>query len=181
MSKLDLITAEIVSNNLNALMQRYDLTATGVAAGANLEVHSVNRILSKTTNISTQSAKKLATFFGITIDKIFSESKIKFQNLDNTPTLKQFYEDNILNTTYFQSKAKENVVAHFLKTRLINDSILLEGKRASYITMHIKEKYKKDFDPKVVAKVLYRMSQVGLLEREDKTGKGSVYYYSIKS
>jgi transcriptional regulator with XRE-family HTH domain len=180
MSRIDLATAEIVSNNLKALMNRYDLTSLGVAEGSGLEVHTISRILSSKTNISALSAKKLADFFGITIDKIFSNSKMRFKRKENIIALKFFCESNSLNYGYFRSKEKEYVAAHFLKTVLINDKFLNEGRRVSQISKYIGDKYKKDFDPKVIAKELYRMSEANLLKREDKTGKRSVYYYSHK-
>lgn len=179
MSKIDHHTAQIVANNLAFLMKHYGLTVYGIEAGTGIEVHTINRILSKRTNISTGSAKKLADFFGITVDVLFSSKPIKVKKIDNTPSIKRFYEENPLNNKYFQSRQKENVVARFLRTVLVNDPYLNEGRRAGNISSHIKNLYKKDFNRETVNKELARMYQEGILQREDKTGKGSVYYYSL--
>ncbi len=179
MNKIDLDVAEIVANNLNLLMKKYNLTIAGLEAGAGLEAHTINRILSKTTNISSRSAKKLAEFFGMTVDIIFSNKPIKFQKLENIPALLSFYKGNHLNNKYFLSRAKENVIAHFLRTVLVHDSFLNDGKRTSEISEYIKTTYKKNFNPKTIAKELFRLSEAGLLKRDDRTGKGSVYYYSL--
>lgn len=181
MSKIDLQTATIVANNLTSLMNHYDLTPYGVEAGAGVEIHTIAKILRKTTNISTFTAKKLSNFFEITIDALFSSRPLKLKRPDNVPTIKQFYADNVLNPKFFISKQKENVVAQFLRTVLIYDPHLNEKKRSGIIAKHINNTYGKSFNPKTVAKELARMYEEELIDREDKTGKGSVFYYGLKS
>jgi len=181
MSKIDIETATIVADNLTSLMNHFDLTPYGVEAGADVEIHTIAKILRRTTNISTRTAKRLSMFFEITIDTLFSARPLKLKKAENVPTIKQFHVDNALNPKYFISKQKENVVAQFLRDIVIHDPILNEKKRSGIIAKHVNETYGKSFDPKTVAKELARMYEEELIDREDKTGKKSVFYYGLKT
>lgn len=179
MSKIDLVTAENVAKQLHSLMQQADLTVYGLAEGARLSTHTVNRILKKKTNLSSGSAKKLALFFSIPLEKIFSDSLVKLKKIENIPSIYEFHKTNSENDIYFISKFKENKVATFIKETLVYDSFINEGKRSKEISEYILKVYGKDFDPKVVAKALERLYNENVLNRDDKTGAASVYYYSL--
>ncbi|WP_028295221.1 helix-turn-helix domain-containing protein [Olivibacter sitiensis] len=179
MSTVDINRAKIVAKNLKTLMDTYRLTVHGVEAGAGIEVHTLNRILNLNTNISPNTAQRLADFFGIGIDQIFSSKMARLRRLDQVPTLKNFYVESKLNKKYFQDRVKEDVVTEFLKAVMLLDPFFNTGKRAKEITDHINGKYDKDFNSKTVAKVLSRLWGIGLLKREDRTGKGKVFYYSF--
>lgn len=180
MSKIDLETAEIVAANLSNLMNHFDLTPYGVEAGAGVEIHTIAKILRKRTNISTKTARKLSSFFGIPIDALLSSRPLRLKTAENTPTIQHFYINNQLNYKYFQSQQKENIVAQFLRSVLIHDPFLNLGQRARTITNHIATVYNKKFSAKTVAKELWRMCEEGVLEREDRTGHGAVFYYKLK-
>ncbi len=180
MNKIDYATAEIVSKNLEFLMRHFGLTVHGVEAGTGIEVHTINRILSKSTNISTSTAKKIANLFGVTVDILFASKPIKVKGIENTPSVKLFYEENPLNDKYYQVRQKENVVARFLRSVIAKDPFLNVAQRAGKISSHIKLKYKKEFNRETVNKELARMCQEGILEREDHTGHGAVFYYKLK-
>lgn len=177
MSNIDTETARIAAKNLTTLMDKYNLTTYGTAAGAEVEVHTINRILSMTTNISTRVAKKLSKFFGIGINHFFSLELPKLKKIEQVPTLKDFYEANTLNHKYFQDRSKENQVAHFLRTEFIHNKFLETGQRASAVTKYINQNYSKNFNKKTVAKELFRLYEAGDLLRDDPSGKGAVYYY----
>lgn len=173
--------SKIVATNVSDLMKQADLTNNGLAEGADLTPHTIVKILNAETNISPKTAKKLSVFFCITVSQLFSNKRIKLKKLSDITPLKEFYSNNQSNPTYFRSRAKENVVAHFLKNVFINDPFLNEGRRVKEIAKYIKEspQYKKNFSSKTIAKELDRMYESGLVRKEDKTGKGSVYYYSL--
>lgn len=181
MSKIDQETAEIVAKNLRVLMQNYDLTPHGVESGAGVEVHTVMKILNCKTNMAMRTAKKLSVFFGITIDVLLSSKAIKLKKVENTPTIKKFYEENRLNKKYFESRKKENVVADFLRNILLSDPEFKDYIRAGALTTHINKTYNKSFKAKTVAKELSRLFEEGLVERRDNTGEGAVFYYRRKS
>ncbi len=161
-------------------MQQADLTIYGLAEGTNLSTHTINRILKQRTNISSGSAKKIAEFFEIPVDKIFSDSPIKLKKIEHIPRVYKFHSENSGNHIFFISKAKEGKVATFIREKLLQDPFLNEGKRSRDIADYIKKSYKKSFDTKVVAKALERLYRDGALSREDKTGKNSVFYYRIR-
>lgn len=181
MSKIDLETAEIVAKNLRTLMNHYDLTEHGVESGAGVEVHTIVKILDCKTNVAIRTAKKISVFFGITLDLLFSSKPLKLSKLENTPTVKKFYEENRLNKKYFESRKKENIVADFLRNILVLDPEFNHYNRAGAITEYINKTYSKSFKAKTVAKELSRLFKEGLVERTDRTGEGSVYYYRRKS
>ena len=163
-------------------MKQADLTIVGIAEGTNLSTLTIRKILKAETRASQATLDKIATFFDIKIEQLYSEKYIKLKRLEEISCLKEFYINNSSNNTYFISRAKENVVAHFLKNELIYDDFFNKGRRAREIAQYIElnPKYGKTFEPKVIAKELDRMFKKGLLNREDKTGEGAVFYYSIK-
>ena len=109
---------------------------------------------------------------------IYSNGNLYGELKDITP-LYAFHTANASNLTYFRSKAKEDKVATFIREVLIKDPFLNEGRRAAQTTEYIRERYKKKFDRKTVAKALERAFESKLLKREDRTGEQSVYYYSL--
>src|SRR5690606_4537029 len=111
--------------------------------------------------------------------KIFSKKPVKLGKLKDITPLYAFHTANASNLTYFRSKAKEDKVATFIREVLIKDPFLNEGRRAAQTTEYIRERYKKKFDRKTVAKALERAFESKLLKREDRTGEQSVYYYSL--
>lgn len=181
MNKVDIVTAQKVAKQVESLMLQADLTVYGLAEGTSLSTHTINRILKQRTNISSGSAKKIAEFFAISVDRIFSDSPIKLKKIEHLPNVSKFHSENSDNHIFFISKAKEGKVATFIREKLLQDPFLAEGKRSRDVAAHIKLTYKKSFDTKVVAKALERLYRDGALTREDKTGKNSVFYYSIKN
>lgn len=172
----------IIKKHLQSLMEQADLTIEGMAEGADLSSLTIRKILTAKTNASQITISKIATFFNLKIEKLYSEKPIKLKKLDEVPILQDFYTTYKSNNTFFLSRAKENVVAHFLKNILLKDNFMRIGRRAKDITIYIKTnpKYNKNFDAKVIAKVLDRMYKQNLLEREDKTGEGAVFYYKVR-
>lgn len=64
---------------------------------------------------------------------------------------------------------------------VIHDPFLDEKKRSGVIAKYVSNTYGKSFNPKTVAKELARMYDEDLIDREDKTGKGPVFYYGPKT
>ena len=180
MNKIDLDIAAIVAQNLKTLMTHYNLTVYGVEIGTGLEVHTINKILKKRTNLSTTSAKKIAAFFDITVDVLFSGKPLKLRKIENTPTIKKFYEDYPLNNKYYITRHKENAVGQFLRKVMIGDPNFEKGQRAGKIADYIEQKYAKGFKTETVRKELERMYAEGFLEREDRSGAGAVFFYKVK-
>lgn len=181
MSEIDYKTT--LKKHLTSLMQQTDLTIEGIAEGAKLSSLTIRKILNRKTSASQITLNKIANFFNIKLEKLYSEKPIKLTKLDENPILRDFYDTYMSNNTYFHSRSKENVVAHFMKNELIFDEYLTVGRRAKDVANYIKitPKYRKNFDSKVIAKALERMFNQGLLEREDRTGKGAVFYYKVKN
>jgi transcriptional regulator with XRE-family HTH domain len=179
MNEVDKKIANIVSENVKSLMTKYNLTHGGLAAGSVLDIHTVRKITSSSTNISTYSLKKISAFFHISIDALLSEKLVRLKPIKDVPNLLAFYTDNSLNPNYFEDRKNDNVVARFLRDVLINDMFIKEPRRASQVHKHILVNYKKDFNQKTIAKELYRMSEENLLKHHDKTGKKKVYYYWV--
>lgn len=170
----------IISRQLKSLMDQSDLTIEGLSEAAGLTTHTITKILKAKTRISPLTLEKITGLFGITASKLMSAERIDLSNRHLPEALENFYDSYEANPKYFQSRAKENVVAHFMKTVLVNDPYLNEGRRVRDIAeyIHTNPAYQKDFNPKVIAKVLDRMTKAGNIRKEDKTGKRSVYYYS---
>lgn len=181
MNKIDRNISKIVSSNLEQLMAHYDLTTYALESGAELEIHTINKILSQKTNISTYSAKKIAAFFDISIDALFSVKPLKLRKIESTPSIKKFYADNKLNDKYFKTRQEENTVAKFIRKIALTDSTFQTNRRAGKIAEYIEEKYKNGYLAETIRKELDRMYQEGTLEREDKTGAGAVFYYKLKN
>lgn len=179
MNDVDKKIAVVVSKNVKALMAKYNLTDTGLASSSGLEIHTIRRIISSSTNIATGSLKKIALLFDISIDALLSEKPLRFKAVKHLTQLRTFYNDNTLNPSYFEDRKNDNVVARFLRDVLINDPFIKEPRRANQVHNHILINYKKDFNPKTIAKELYRMSEENLLKHHDKTGKKKVYYYWV--
>lgn len=173
----------ILQKHLTNLMKQADLSIIGIAEASTLSTITIRKILTAKTRASQITLNKIASLFNIKIEKLFSDKEIKLKRLDEIPLLKEFYKTNASNNTYFASRAKENVVADFLRKILIYDDFLKVGRRAKEVAYYVKQnpKYSKEFDPKIIAKALERMYRDGLLDREDKTGKNSVFFYSIKN
>ncbi len=172
----------VLQKHLKSLMKQADLSIIGIAEATNLSTITIRKILMAKTRASQITLNKIASLFSIKIEKLFSEKEIKLKRLDEIPLLKEFYKNNASNNTYFTSRAKENVVADFLRNTLIYDDFLKIGRRTKDVANYIKHtpKYNKEFEPKVIAKAFERMYKEGLLNREDKTGENSVFFYSAK-
>jgi transcriptional regulator with XRE-family HTH domain len=173
----------LIKKQLISLMDQSDLTINGLAEGTNLSSMTIRKILLQQTKPSVQTLEKITAFFEITISQLFSEKLIKIKRIEDIEALKDFYEDNKSNPEYFNSRSKEGIATYFLRNVLIKDQYFSEPRRAKEIHLFIKEnpKYSKNLNPKVIAKILERMYNEGILKRMDKTGKKSVFYYSINS
>jgi|GEM_PF-3198274 len=171
--------SETIAAQLKSLMEQADLTIEGLSEAAGLSTHTVSKILKKQTHISPKTLGKLTDLFGVSASAFMSTEKIRLNAPAYSEMLESFHHNNEANTKYFRSKAKENVVAHFMTHILVHDPFLDQGRRVREIADYIRTNpaYQKDFNPKVIAKVLDRMSKAGALKKEDKTGKASVYYY----
>jgi len=172
-----------LQKHLQSLMEQADLTIIGIAEGAKLSTLTIRKILSAKTRASQITLNKITTFFNLRIEKLYSEKPIKLKRIEDIPRLRDFHNTYKANNTYFLSRAKDNIVAHFLKNVFIYDDFLKEGRRARDIAQYIEEspKYGKTFNPKVIAKELDRMFKSGLLDKDDKTRKSAVFYYRIKN
>lgn len=170
---------ETIAAQLQSLMDQADLTVEGLAEAAGLSTHTISKILKKQTRISSKSVDKLTDLFGISASALMSPAKIELNRHPYPDALADFRHSYEANSNYFRSRAKENVVAHFIKSVLVNDPYLEEGRRVKEIARYIRTHpaYQKEFNPKVIAKVLDRMAKAGTIEKEDKTGRGSVFYY----
>lgn len=178
MEKKELLS-DIIAAQLKSLMLQADLTIEGLSEAAGLSTHTIAKILKGQTRVSPTTVEKLTGLFGISASALMSSDPIELAKQGHSDTLEEFFESNEANLKYFLSRAKDNVVAHFIKTVLVNDSFLNEGRRVREIAEYIRTHppYQKNFNPKVIAKVLDRLVKAGKLQKEDKTGKGSVYYY----
>jgi len=174
---------ETIAVQLRSLMDQADLTIEGLSEAAGLSTHTIAKILTKKTNVSPKSIHKLTKLFSISAAELMSPSKIVLNKQAYPEMLENFNRSYEANLKYFGSKAKENTVAHFVKTTLINDPYLNKGRRVKEVAEYIRKnpKYQKDFDPKVIGKALERMWKAGIINREDRTGRGSVYFYSRKN
>ena|SRR5690554_5603116 len=171
---------ETIAAQLKSLMEQADLTIEGLSEAAGLSSHTIAKILKMQTRISPKTLDKLTDLFGISAAALMSADKIELPVQAYSEALEDFRNSNEANSRYFRSRAKENVAAHFMRTVFVYDPYLNEARRVKEITEYIRTNpaYQKDFNPKVIAKVLDRMVRAGTIQKEDRTGKKAVYYYS---
>src|SRR5699024_4494514 len=110
-----------------------DLTIVGLSEAAGLSTHTITKILKMQTVVSSKTIEKLCSLFGVSTSQLLSTTKIQLKNAADTRALEKFQDSNEGNSNYFRTKAKDNVVAHFIKTILINDPYLNEGRRVREI------------------------------------------------
>jgi len=130
-------------------------------------------------NISPKIARKIALFFGIKIDALYSEEKIELNK--DIRTIKSFYKKNKDNPRLFIQRRSEYKVAAFLKTVLAQDPFLLTKRNLKEIRQHCSNQYKKEFDVYELSREIRRMCLKNIINRESKGEARLGYLYWANS
>ncbi|MET4140949.1 helix-turn-helix transcriptional regulator [Pedobacter sp. UYP1] len=172
--------AELIGNQLTSLLDQTGINVTGLAIATDISVNHLRTIKNGKASISSKTAGKIADFFGVEIDVIFSAKLFKLKKWETIETIKNFYKENVNNPQFFVSRQGEESIAYFIKKELIPKMFFAEQREVNYVRKYIKKEYKRDFSSKEISRQLNRLTDSGVLSKEDKTGNKSIYLYKIK-
>lgn len=172
--------AELVGNQLTSLLDQTGINVTGLAIATDISVNHLRTIKNGKASISSKTAGKIADFFGVEIDVIFSAKLFKLKKWETIETIKNFYEENVNNPQFFVARQGEESIAYFIKKELIPTMFFAEQREVNYVRKYIKKEYKRDFSSKEISRQLNRLTDSGVLSKEDKTGNKSIYLYKLK-
>lgn len=174
-------SSELVGKQVTSLLDQTGISIVGLAIGTEISLNHLRKIKKGTASISSKTAEKIAKFFGVGVDVIFSAELYKLEESENKGNVEKFYKENVNNHKFFVDRQQEESVAYFIGKKLIPSQFFAEHREVNYVKKYIKEEYNLDFSSKEISQHLTRLSEKGILTKEDKTGKKSIYLYKLKS
>lgn len=181
MKENEYTSSELVGKQVTSLLDQTGISIAGLAIGTEISLNHLRTIKNGTASISSKTAGKIAIFFGVSIDVIFSTELHKLEEPKNQGDIGKFYKENANNREFFVDRQQENSVAYSINTNLIPSQFFAEGREVSYVQKYLREEHGLDFSSKDISQHLTRLSKKGILTKEDKTGNKSIYLYKLKS
>jgi hypothetical protein len=131
-------------------------------------------------SISSKTAGKIADFFMIGVDALFSAKEIKLKRIELILPLATFYKENEANQEFFIHRKAQNSIAFFLKNKILPSDYLKKERSVSEIQNHILSDYSKEFSSKEISRQLTRLVESGKLQKKSKFGNKSVFLYKAR-
>lgn len=180
MSSLERIKiANVVASNVKKWRIQSGLTVEGFASAISISVSYVRRIQNGKANITTGLGERITNFLQLDSDDLYKIKSPDLKQFDSIAPLKEFYISNERNPQFFINRQKENNLAHFLRTELLNDNFMNDEHDVGQIQIRCLEEHSRKFDSKELSRELGRLVDKGLLVKRDKFGNGTVFLYKI--
>ena len=182
MSKIDIERAQIISDNLNKIMEWADLTIDGMAEFVGISKSTVNRALLMTSNLSRASASKIATYFDLKSTELTDKTLVRVRHIPRIKKLIEFKEDNFVNFKYFTSEAEKHNAQLFVKKQLLGDEYFRKERKMGEITKHlIKSPYfQSEFTKEALEQSIKRiLKNERFLVVTRTSEQGKVFYYKV--
>lgn len=170
-----------VGFHLESLLSQSGLTIIGLSNAINMSPNHLRAIKKGKASISSKTAGKIADFFVIGVDSLFSTKEIKLKKRELIHPLTTFYKENEANQEFFIHRKTQNSIAFFLNNRILPSDYLRAERSVSEIQNHILSSYGKEFSSKEISRQLTRLVESGKLQKKSKFGNSSVFLYKIRS
>ena len=167
----------IVGKQLKYLRSQVNLTIEGISFALSISISYVLMIERGEANISQKLAKKISDFFSIEIAQLYSIKQINLKQPLKINTIARFYRENIENAKFFANRRSEYSTANFIRTTLIKDSFMLEGRTIKEIRNYILQTEGRDIKSQELSRELRRLCEKKKLFRIPKFKNKSVYLY----
>lgn len=182
MSKLDTKRANTLSNNIQLLMEKSDLTIEGMAEFVSISKATVNRALLRLSNISPAIVLGIANSFGLTSNELTDKPLKKTGHISGLEKLLDFKKKNKTNFYLFKSESEKHNAQQFVKTQLLDDDYFRSERKMKEIVERLKQSPK--FQSKFTKSALEQSVKRILLEEEflivpRKSPNGKVFYYKV--
>ncbi|NRF41127.1 helix-turn-helix domain-containing protein [Pedobacter foliorum] len=174
------IRAEIVGKQITSLLAQSGISIVGLAQAIEMSVNHLRTIKNGKASISSKTAGKIADFFEVELGDLFSSKILKLKKWKDIKTIRAFYNANEHNPQFFLHRRGENSVAFFLNKSILPSGFLFNEKEVNEIKSFIKNEFNKDFTSKELSRQLNRLVDSGILTRQDKTGRKSIFLYKLK-
>ncbi|MFC0264793.1 helix-turn-helix domain-containing protein [Fontibacter flavus] len=164
-----------LAKNLKSLREQANLSILGLHVLSGFSDDHLRQLEKSNNSVVPNSSTlfDLATIYNVKIDDLINEKEIflgeKLSHLEN------FFSKNINSPNYLFDK---NFLPSFIKIKVLKLPEMKSGMRVSEI---IKAFPDKKLNSKDLSRELNRLYRKGEIERFDKTGKGSVFYFKLKT
>lgn len=182
MSKLDTKRANTLSNNIQLLMEKSDLTIEGMAEFVSISKATVNRALLRLSNISPSIVLEIADSFGLTSNELTDKPLKMTDHISSLDKLLIFKEKNKSNFSLFKSESEKHNAQLFVKSQLLEDDYFKSERKMKEIIERLRQSPK--FQSKFTKSALEQSVKRILLEEEffivpRKSPNGKVFYYKV--
>lgn len=183
MSKLDTKRANTLSDNLELIMEKSDLTVDGIAEYISISKATVNRAILKMSNISPAIVLEIANSFELTSNELTDKPLKRNEHISQLKKLLDFKEKNGENFKFFKSESEKHNAQLFVKNELLEDDFFKEERKMKEIIDRLKqsERFQKEFTKAALEQSIKRL----LIEEEflivpRKSPNGKVFYYKVQ-
>ena len=183
MSRLDTKRAETLSDNLELIMEKADLTIDGLAEFADISRATVNRAILKLSNISPAIVLEIANSFHLKSNELTDKPLTRTRHIPKIQDLLDFKEENIENYNLFISESEKHNAQLFVKNELLKDDFYLEERKMKEITERLKqsENFQKEFTKAALEQSIKRIfAEEDFLKVPKKSKNGKVFYYKVE-
>lgn len=180
MNEANNIRSAQVGFHLESLLYQSGLTVIGLSNAINMSPNHLRAIKNGKASISSRTAGKIADFFMIGVDLLFSTKLIKLKRTELIIPLITFYKENEANQEFFIQRKAQNSIGFFLNNTILPSDYLEVERSVREIKNHILSSYRKDFSSKEISRQLTRLVESGKLQKQSKFGNNSIFLYSKK-
>jgi len=177
MGHKDQVRAATIGANIDFLIKRTGISLIGLASATNISVNHFRTIKNGQASITNRTALKIANFFQIDIEVLFSSDPIVLAKMDNVDS---FLQNNKNNIQFFEGRKGETSTPYVVKQVRFETSFFTDGREIHEIKKFIKDNYGKDVTSKQLSQVMNRMVLGDQLVRELKPGSSKNYLYKQK-
>ncbi|MEO6520558.1 MAG: helix-turn-helix transcriptional regulator [Mucilaginibacter sp.] len=167
----------LVGRNVTSLRTQASLTIEGLTFALSISISYTLMIERGKANISSKLATKIANLFGIEVAQIYSAKKINLKAPQSISPIEKFYDENKQNAKFFIHRRNEYSVASFVRNILLLDPVMNSEHTVGEIKEYCAKKYKRELDSQELSREIRRLFLKNILQRRDKFGNGSVYFY----
>ncbi|UCS92307.1 hypothetical protein KZP23_16585 [Echinicola marina] len=183
MSKIDIERAELISKNLQLIMDKSDLTVDGLEEYTGISKPTLNRAILKTSNLSPNKVNDLAKAFHLDSKEVTSKFPVRTRHLTRMDELIDFKNKNLENFKYFISESQKHNAHAFVKSELFKDPYYKEERKMKEIKNRLRKSknYQDEFSDNAIEQAIKRLvidCDFFIINR--KSPKGKVFYYKVK-
>ncbi|KEO71652.1 helix-turn-helix domain-containing protein [Anditalea andensis] len=163
-----------LAENLGSLREQANLSIMGLEVVIGFSSDHLRQLENENNTVypNTSTLSAFATLYDVTIDDLLKKKDVKLGS--NLTLLNNFFTKHTLNDEY---KFDKNSLPSFIKKHVLTLPQMIEGIRVSEIMKLFPDR---NLNSKELSRELNRLYIKGIIDKFDKTGKGSVFFYRLK-